>query len=84
MNKDAIRDLFAAMVLPEVYRGSIELGQVEQKAIAEEAFEMADAMMAARGSAESALQAKVARLKRTIAAFKANSTRRKARHERLA
>jgi hypothetical protein len=48
LDKFSIRDHFAAQVLPEVYRASIDLGNDDQSAIASECYELADAMLEAR------------------------------------
>ena len=45
---DTLRDDIAMAVLPEVYRGSVELGQIDQDSIAQECYEIADAMLKAR------------------------------------
>lgn len=46
-----LRDYFAAAVLPQVYATSVMAGSGEQTEIAEEAYELADAMLTARSKA---------------------------------
>ena len=85
-----VRDMFACAVIGAVYQGSIDLGQIDQSAIAAEAYEMANAMMTERTrpiadehalrearDAYESLRAHADKQARTIAAYKANSTRRK-------
>lgn len=45
----SLRDYFAGRVLPAVYREHVEGGGTEQASIAQEAYELADAMLAERG-----------------------------------
>lgn len=66
----------AALIMPEVYRGAVEVGQCEQEVIAQEAIEMADALIKASGKPD-ARDRQIKRLKASLAAFKANSTRRR-------
>lgn len=48
----SLRDYFAAKVLPQVYASSVLAGSPLQESIAQEAYEIADAMLAERERAK--------------------------------
>lgn len=75
---ETMRVLFAAQALPEVYRAAVDIGADDQKSIIAEAFELADAALLFLKRPDPR-DKEIAALRRTIAAFKANSTRRRAK-----